>query len=179
MKNDNISRIQRVSGKFRLLFTALIFLTPIATLMSWAFFNALPEDGFHNLPVTIDYPLPFKKLLLGALVSLIPLSVVIYGLVNLKTLFSLYEKAIVFSEHNTQCLHRLGYTLIAWFFASLIYTPLISLALTFNSPTVQQAIVVRIGLSDLSLLITGGIVFLTSWVMQEAANLENERALTI
>ncbi len=179
MENDNISRIQRVSGKFRVLFTALIFVTPVATLMFWAFFNALPEDAYHSLPVAFDQPLPFKKLLLGSLVSLIPLSVALYGLINLKALFSLYEKAIVFSEQNTQCLHRLGYTLIAWFFASLIYTPLISLVLTFNSPSVQQAIVVRIGLSDLSLLITGGIVLLASWVMQEAAKLEKEQALTI
>jgi hypothetical protein len=110
MKNEseNIKRIQRVSGTFQLKFTVLLVSIPVATLMYWSFFNYLPAGFSDELPVVVNRELSLKTLVLAFLVSLIPVFVAIYEIINLNTLFKLYENAIVFSDQNTKCFRRLG-----------------------------------------------------------------------
>jgi Protein of unknown function (DUF2975) len=178
-ENENLNRIQRVSGTFRLLFTVLIFCIPVATLMYWLLFNYLPVGLTAELPVVVNQALPLKTLLLAFLVSLIPASVAIYGIINLKELFILYEKAIVFSERNVKCFRRLGYTLIYWVVANLIFVMLISIVLTFNNSPGDRMMVAQFGISDIGTLIIGAVVVLVSWVMNEASKLEDEQAHTV
>ncbi len=61
-ENENINRIQRVSGTFRLLFTVLIFFIPVMTLMYWMLFNYLPAGFTTELPVAVSQDLPFNSL---------------------------------------------------------------------------------------------------------------------
>lgn len=178
-ENENIKRIQRVSGKFRLLFTVLIFFIPVVTLMYWLFFNYLPVGFTTELPVVVSQALPLKTLMLAFLVSLIPASVAIYGIFNLKELFRLYEKAIVFSERNVNCFRSLGYTLIYWVIANLIFVMLISVVLTFNNSPGDRMMVAQFGITDIGTLIIGAVVVLVSWVMKEASKLENEQSYTV
>jgi len=179
MENNNIHRIQRVSSRFRLLFTVLTYCIPAFTLLYWLFFNHLPVGFTTHLPVEVKQALPPKTLLLAFFVSLIPASVAIYGVINLKKLFSLYEKAIVFSEQNVKHFRCLGYTLISWVFANLIFVVLISIILTFNNSPGDRVMVAQFGISDIATLIVGAIVVLVSWVMIEASKLEDEQAHTV
>jgi len=178
-ENENINRIQRVSGTFRLLFTVLIFFIPVANLLYWLFFNYLPVGFTTELPVVVSQALPFKTLLLAFLVSLIPVSVAVYGAINLKELFKLYERAIVFSEQNVNYFSRLGITMISWVFANLIFVVLISVVLTFNNLPGERVMVAQFGVSDVGTLIIGAVILLVSWVMKEASKLENEQAHTV
>jgi len=179
IENENINRIQRVSGTFRLLFTVLIFFIPIVSLMYWMVFNYLPGGFKAELPVVASQALPLKTLLLAFLVSLIPASVAIYGAINLKELFKFYERGIVFSKQNANCFRRLGYALISWVFANLIFVVLISLVLTFNNLPDERVMVAQFGISDVGTLIIGAVVLLVSWVMEEASKLENELSHTV
>jgi len=177
--SENINRIQRVSRTFRRLLTVLIFCVPVITLMYWLFFNFLPFGFTAELPVAINQTLPLKTLLLAFLASLIPVSVAIYGMVNLQKLFKLYEKAIVFSEQNVKCFRHLGYALIYWVFANLIFTLLISIVLTFNNAPGERMMVAQFGVSEIGTLIIGAVIILVSWVMNEAEKLEDEQAHTV
>ncbi len=179
IENENINRIRRVSGTFRVLFSVLVYFIPIATLVYWMSFNYLPEGFTAELPVVVSQALPLKTLFLAFLVSLIPVSVAVFGAINLKELFKLYEKEIVFSEQNISCFRRLGYTLISWVFANLIFVVLISAVLTFSNLPGERAIVAQIGVSDFGTLIIGAVVLIVSWVMKEASKLENEQAHTV
>jgi len=176
---ENIHRIQHVSGTFRLLFTVLIFCIPVITLMYWLFFNFLPVGFTTGLPVVVNQTLPLKTLLLAFSASLIPVSVAIYGMINLQKLFKLYEKAIVFSEQNVKCFRHLGYALIYWVFANLVFTLLISIILTVNNSPGERMIVAQFGIPDIGTLIIGAVIILVSWVMAEAAKLEDEQAHTV
>jgi len=179
MENDNIKRIQRISRKFRLLFTVLTYCIPTMILLYWMFFNHLPIGFTSELPVVVKQILPFETLLLAFLVSLIPASVATYGVIKLRKLFSLYEKAIVFSEQNVKCFRHLGYTLISWVISNLIFVMLISVVLTFNNSPGERLMVAQFGISDIATLIIGLIIVLVSWVMNEASKLENEQAYTV
>ena len=178
MKNNtNISRIQHVSGQFRILLTALIILIPVASLMYWLFFNSLPV-GFHSgLPLRVKTELSLATLLLLFLVSLIPISAVLYGAVNLRKLFGLYEKGIVFSEQNVSCLRHIGYALLLRVAADFIFVFLFSLVIKFTNPAGHLAI--RFGSSDIYTLIIGAVILLIAWVMKEAVVLEDEHAHTV
>ncbi len=177
--SDNINHIQRISGTLRLLSTVLLFCLPVTVLLYWLFFNFLPPGFTTELPVAVNQPLPSQTLLLAFLISLIPASVAIYGIINLKKLFQLYENAIVFSEQNVQCLHRLGYTLIYWVFANLVFTMLISITLTVNNPAGERMLVAQFGVSDIGTLIIGAVIILISRVMGEASKLKDEQAYTV
>ena len=161
------------------MFTVLIFCIPVLTLLFWLFFNDLPEGFTKDLPVVARQALPFLSLVLALLVSFIPASVAIYGLITLRQLFKLYENGIVFSTENVSCFRRLGYTLIAWVFANFIFVPLISVVISINNPPGARQLTVGFGSSDLATLIIGAIVILVSWVMHEASRLEQEQAFTV
>ena len=179
MENQNMQRIQRVSERFQRLFTVLTAAIPLLTLLYWVFFNYLPLGLITQLPVPIQSSLVLEVRLLAFLISLIPVSVAIYGLVNLKRLFRLYEQAIVFSQQNVLYFRRIGYTLMYWVLANQIFVALISVVLTINNPPGERMLVAQLGISDIGSLIIGGVVVLVSWVMNEASKMEREQAYTV
>ncbi len=179
MEANNLDRIRTVSGKFKILFIALIFITPLADLLFWLSFNHLPVGFAVQLPVPTPQTLPIETRLLAFLSSLIPNAVIIYGLFNLKELFSLYEKGIVFTQKNVQCFQRIGFSIIGFVFACIIKTPFLSLALTMYNPPGEHMLSLQFGSENVSTLIMGALVILISWVMNEAAKLEHEQAHTV
>ena len=179
MENENLDRIKRISGKFRWLFTVLIICIPILTLLFWLFFNDLPNEFINKFPFVFTRPLPLSILFLAFIVSLIPTSVAIYGIFTLRKLFTLYEQGVVFSATNINCIRKLGYSLIAWVIANLIYLPLISVVLTRNNLPGERSISIGIGATDLATLMIGAIVLIISWVMSEASKLEDEQTHTV
>ncbi len=178
MPNPNLLRIQRVSRRFRWLFNVLIISTPIATILFWVFFDELTQ-GKMDLPITLYSPLSTTSLLLAGIASLLPMSITLYNLITLRNLFRLYEQGIVFAKENAQCFKRLGYSLIAWVIAHIIYIPLLSLALTFENPPGMRAITIQFGILEPLILIIGAIVVFISWIMREATKLEDEQAYTV
>lgn len=180
MTSDNgLTRIQRTSRRFRLFFEVLIILVPLANLAFWIGFNWLPAGFLQHLPVAPTGPLPMPVLAAGFLVSLLPLAVVVFGLLSLRTLFVLYENGIIFAGENVRCFRRLGYAFIAWVFATILHTPLLSIVLTATNPPGEKALVLQVGSPHLTTLITGGIVLLIAWVMDEGRKLEDEQAHTV
>jgi hypothetical protein len=143
------------------------------------FFNHLPSGLVTDLPVVASQALSLPTLLLAFLVSLIPVSVAIFGLIALKDLFSLYEKAIFFTAENVKCFRRLGTSLISWVVANLIFVTAISAVISFNNAPGERVIVAQFGVTDIAMLLIGFVVVLVSWVMDEAVKLEDEHAYTV
>lgn len=179
MKGNNLERIQNVSGKFKILFTALIFIIPATNLIFWLSFNYLPVGFTIQLPVPTSQPLSIDIRLLAFLASSISDILIIYGLFHFKKLFSLYEQGIVFTQKNVQCFHRIGLSVIGFFVACLIQTPLLGLALTMHNPPGERMLTLQIGSQNISTLIMGATILLISWVMNEAAKLEHEQTHTV
>ncbi len=179
MADNTIRHVQRVSRKYLVLFNVLLIVIPVAVLLYWIFFNHLPE-GFHtDLPAKPTQALSLSQLFLGGLVSALPLAVTLYGLITLKALFRLYAGGILFSAENVKYFRRLGYVFIAWVMANTIFTPLISLIITYANPAGKKTLVVQFGMVDLFTLIIGGIILVIAWVMNEGRKLEDEQAYTV
>ncbi len=178
MNNPNMSRIQRVSGRFRLLLTVLIVLIPVLTLISWMSFNSLPAGFKSGLPVKVTSDLPLFKLILGFLISLIPISATLYGAIHLKRLFSLYEKGIVFAEENVRCFRHIGYALLFSVPANIVDIMLISLMLNYEKPFGSR-VYLQFSSTDMVFLMMGAVILMISRVMKEAVILEDEHAHTV
>lgn len=179
MKTDRIDRIQRTSRKFYLLFSVLLVLVPLSHAFYWLCFNMMPEGFLIELPVKVSQNLPLTTLLLALLVNCIPLSLVLAGILALRKLFGLYRQAIIFSADNVRCFRHLGYALLGWVPAQLLYTGLVSAILTWGNPEGQRAIVLQFGSPNLTALIAGAMIIVIARIMDEARILEDEQIHTV
>ncbi len=179
MSQENMLKIQSGSRRLRVLFTGLIWLIPVFTVLFWLMFNSLPEGFKVELPARNQADLTVISIGLGILISILPLGAVLYILNSLKRLFTLYEQGTVFARDNVQCFQQLGKGLIGLVFANLLFTPLLSLVISFSNPEGQRVIVAEMGSVELGNLLIGIVVLLIARVMKEAVELEAERALTV
>ncbi len=174
-----MNNIQRTSQRYVVLTNILIVSVPLITFLYWVGFNALP-DGFHaHLPARPQAALAAWQIALALLVSALPTGVGLFGLITLRTLFRLYATGQVFTARNVTCFRRLGYALIAWVAASILFTPLISLVLSAANPQGQRSVVAELGVSDFAVLFIGGVVLIVAAVMDRACEMEAEQAYTI
>ncbi len=176
---NNIENIQQISSKYILLLNALILAVPAGTLLYWLFFNSLSDGFLAELPVLPNEGLSSLQIILAVLVSFIPMSVGLYTLITLRILFTLYESGVIFSVENVTCFRRLGYALIAWVIANMLFTPLISLVLSFANAPGNRNLVMNFGIEDISTLIIGGVVLIVAWVMNEGHKLQDEQTYTV
>ena len=179
MLSRQTQNLRHQSKLFALIFKIILFGLPLSSAVFWSFFNHLP-DGFHDqLPVKVATILPTSTLIWAFIVSSMPLAVMMYATASLVRLFSLYEAGVFFATENINCYRKLGISLIALFFAKILFNGLLSIVLSFANPPGQRMLVFGFGSSDLMILCTGAIVILVSSVMEEAARLEQEQALTV
>ena len=179
---DNRPRIQKVSEKFYLFFTILIVLMPLYNILFWMFINYLPETliTVNTTPVPLaNYELPLTIRFIGLLASFLPLSARIYGIVNLRRIFALYRKNIIFSYAHVECFRKSGVALILWMVAGMVYKSISGVLLTLGNPPGQRVLKVEFSSADFTALVIGLLILVISWVMEEARKLEEEQALTI
>ena len=176
---DNRLRIQRVSHKFKLLFIALIFIIPLTEFMLWLLYNQLPNNHFFLLHDQVQGELSLSVRMQLFLASLIPIGILTYGVFILTKLFGLYEKKIVFSAKNVRHYRRLGVVAISWVISKVIYLPICSIIISFHQSDNKLSISLGLQSVDLFVLVTGAIVILVSWIMDEARRLEEEQAYTV
>jgi len=179
VNSEGLNHIQRTSRRYRILFNILIVGVPVIDLLYWTFFNHLPDGLVATLPVARTVELSAGALMLAFLVSLLPVGAAMYGLLTLRSLFGLYEKAIIFSAENVKYFRRLGYALIAWVLANALFTPLISTIITFSNAPGERMVVAQLGVFDVSTLLIGCVILLVSWVMDEGRKIEDEQAHTV
>jgi hypothetical protein len=179
---DNRPRIQKVSDRFYLFFTILIILMPLYNIFFWMFINDLPENlitvNTAAKPL-VNYELPLTIRFIGFLASLLPLSAMVYGIVNLRRIFALYKENIIFSYAHVECFRRSGIALILWMVAGIVYKSISGVLFTLGNPPGQRVLKVGFGSADFTALIIGLLILVISWVMEEGRKLEEDQALTI
>jgi hypothetical protein len=155
-------------------------MTPVPYAVFWYFFNDLP-DSMRSLDLlgVITQAVEAKVRFWAFLVSFIPMSIDAAASITLIKLFTLYEKGIIFAVDNVKYFRRLGYLLVLWSFASVLYEVLITNIFSVTHPPAQIAIVLNLQIMNFSTLITGIIIIVISWVIDEGRELEDEKALTI
>jgi len=179
---NNLPRIKKLSQNFHSLITVLLVVIPLYYVIYWAFINYLPETfvtvNIDSEPLTPN-PLSIKLQLTGFIVSLLPLSALMYGLINIRRLFSFYREGVIFSFEHVNIFRKTSKALIWWVFLSIIYESARSILFSVGNPPGQRVVNVGISSQQITILIIAGIVFVIAWVMDEGRILTEEQHLTV
>jgi len=170
-------RIHRVSRFFRWLFQIWFWLLPVGFAVYWWQFNWIVGRIQIPLPLPVPLPLPAPIRLAAFLVTLIAVSFKMRITWLLVRLFRLYEGGQFFSASNVSVFRHLGWTLVLLAPAEILTQMLLTLVLSFQLP--QRSLSLSLSSNQLTLLVTGGIVLLISWVLSEAWQLKIENDLTV
>lgn len=160
----------------------LLAASPLYYSAYWAFINILPETLVSvNVDSTllVSNHLPIKFLLIGFAISLLPLSALMYGLMNIRRLFSLYMEGLFFSFEHVRILKQTSIALLSWVLLSMIYESAKSILFSLGNPPGQRVVSVSFGSSEITNLLVAGIVIIIAWVMDEGRIITEEQHLTI
>ncbi len=182
-QQSSLAKIKKITGFLILSFKLLMVVFPILVIAYWFGFINMPKENYismFRIPVDVDlHSLRFQLKLVACLVDLIPTSIVVMGFHYLIKLFELYSKTIFFTAANVLYIRKIGFNLLWQFAASILIQPFLSIILTFDAPKGGHMISIAMGNPEVTVLLTGIIVILISWVMEEGCKLEEEKSLTV
>lgn len=179
---DNLLKIKKLSKKFHLLISLMIIVIPLYYVAYWAFINFIPETlltvNVGSAPL-IPNPLTINLQLIGFATSLLPLSALLYGLINIRKLFSFYKEGVIFSFEHVTIFKKTSKALFLWVFLSILYDSAKSILFSLGNPPGQRVVSVGIGSPEITTLLVAGIVFVIAWVMDEGRVIAEEQQLTV
>jgi hypothetical protein len=94
-------------------------------------------------------------------------------------LFSLYQQGIIFTLNNSQYIKNIAVVLIAWVALKLVYPIVVTLVLRFSGLSDSLPLFLNFGSEELAYLLTGLVIYVIAWVMNEATALQQEQELII
>jgi len=179
---DNLLKIKSFSKYFYLLLSFFLVMMPLYYIFYWAFINYLPETlinvNIHPTPLSPN-ELSVKLQLIGFITSLIPLSALIYVILNIRKLFSFYKEGQIFSFEHVRLFKKIANALISWVVLSIFYESAKSVIFSAGNPPGSRVISVGFSTAEITTLLVGGIVFIIAWVMDEGRILNEENKLTV
>lgn len=172
-----LERIRRIANLMRgmILVGGAVFVT--LTLVMWCSpaWIRFAMSGELGLAAT-DFTLTPATQVYGALVSLVPLSVGTFGMVQVWRLFGEYARGDIFTSHASMRLRRLAWSLIGTAVAQVIARTVMGIVLTFNNPSGKKVLVFNVSSNDFSFVLFGVLILGIAWVMVEATRLAQENA---
>ena len=179
---ENLSKIKKFSKNFHLLLSLLLIVIPLLDILYWALINKLPEQlitvNIQSDPL-IPYTLSPEWQVVGFLASLFPLSALIYGLLNLRKLFSFYKEGVIFTFAHVSLFKNISKALLLWVFFSMLYEAGKSVLFSLGAGPGNRVLTVGFSSSEMTPLMVGGVVWVIAWVMDEGRLLNEENELTV
>ena len=184
-----MQKIRTASHLFYLLFKSMCWIIPLITCFIIIFqINELMTfigldtkytfaNTIHDLSQQGNFSLQHRLVIL--LIKTIPLTITVMLFHKLSQLFKLYENNQLFENENIRLIKGIGVCLLLGEFLHLIYEPLMTIALSFNNPAGERFMSFTFGAFNLSMLLTGCIIIIASWITQEAHQLKSDVQLTI
>lgn len=176
---DRLARIQRFSTILKTILTIVLPLLPLVAGIGWAIVPDIQIGQAIGIMMVGDsHPGPLTTLdrVAGFATSLVPLSVIMYGVWNLRELFSLYAAGQILGPQNATLLRALAMTLIAWVPAQALGDILVSLALSIDNAVGERFVAITMSSNDIAIALIGMVALVISWVMVEAARAAEDSA---
>ena len=178
----NLNRIKKLSQRFYLLLTILLFVIPLYYILYWAFINHLPETlltvNTSSTPL-IPLKLSWNLQLIGFLLSWLPASALLYGLIKIRKLFSFYKEGLIFSYEHVGIFKSTSRALLLWVLFSMVYESAKSVIFSIGAPPGSRVLTITFTSAEITTLMVGAILLVIAWVMDEGRMLAEERELTI
>lgn len=179
---DNLAKIKKFSKFFQTFISFLLVVIPLYYAFYWSFINYLPAT-----PITVNmepaslipHKLPAILQITGFLMSLLPLSALIYGLFNIRKLFSFYREGMIFSLAHVDIFKNTAKALMLWVVLSIMYESVKSVLFSVGNPPGARMLHIGFSSPEITVLLVGAIIFVIARVMDEGRRLAEENQLTI
>lgn len=178
----NLPKIQKFSKTLHLLLSVLLVVIPFIDVLYWSCINHLPERlitvNVRAEPL-IPYDLSAQWRVAGFLASLFPLAALLYGILNLRKLFSYYGQGRIFSLEHVSIFRNTAKALLLWVFFSILYEGVKSILFSLGAGPGNRVVTLGVSSSEVMILVVGSIVWIIAWVMDEGRLLNEECELTV
>lgn len=179
---ENLQKIRKFSTRIYIVLSILLVAAPMYYVLYWALINHLPDRlisvNTPHLPLS-QHHLTVKLQLTGFAVSLLPLSALVYGLTNMRKIFSYYKEGLIFSIEHARYFKNSANALLAWVVCSILYKSAKSVIFSLGNPPGSRVLEIQFTNAEFIPLMIGVIVYVIAWVMDEARAAEEENRLTI
>jgi len=183
-----VDRIKSVSKFFRIFFQIVFIIMPLIFIYSWVVSAqevVLPGGVIHTSSVPAAYRnhifhvLTASENFMAALVSAVPLCVVLFIIYSLIKLFKLYEQGEIFSLANVRYFRNIGYAMLALQVVDPFYQLAMGYVLTVNNPPGKGYMAITFDQNNIEGVLCALVIILISWIMAEGCKLREEQQLTI
>jgi hypothetical protein len=169
---DRLARLSRAMEIVTVVGMAFIAGAMLAAFLipDWTRNIVLAKLGLYGTTL----PLSPAGRLVVALVMTVPVGVLLYGLVAVRTLFREFAQGHVFTERAALKLQTFAVTVLAQAPLGPLTAAALSAALAYANG--EHAVHIAFSTNDYFALIVGGVLFAVATVMREAAKLADENA---
>jgi hypothetical protein len=176
-ENLHPQRIQRLSRTLAQACLVLIVALPLAVIGYWLVADTAHLTASAQLPVRAPQaPLQDWQRGAGALITLVPLTLLLIGLAQARQCFRRFAAGEVFSTNTVRCLQRFAGWVMASVAASMVAGSIISVLLTLNNPPGMRQLVISVGTDQIFTLFFAGMVWLMAAVIGQGQTLAEENA---
>lgn len=176
--SETMVRINKASRRLSAICLIAFWAAPVLLALFWALAPHVPPMTRY-LPAPVNPEHPTVVLILGFFASMIPGTVTMYGFLQLRRLFRLYQAGQVFETANVKCYRRLGWTMVVFAAASFIVEPILGVILTYYNPPGTRLLVLSISSSEIMNLLVGSVILTIAWVMDEARIMKQDYELIV
>jgi hypothetical protein len=188
-----MDKIMKVSGWLKKVFEFLVLLPIPVSVLLWMFAK-FPERTLFGLPL-LGGPIGFSGFsnsaipilgditpwlrLSGFMVSLPMTCLQVFWIWQLRQLFKNYSHGRIFTVQNTICIRRTAMIFLVMPIGSILLDSALTVILTANNPVGHRMLGVSIGTSQISDFLTGLVLVVIAWIMNEAQRIKEEADLTV
>ncbi len=158
----------------------MMFLLPITNMLYWSLvdeqsikvvmLSSMPIDALH---------LSYSARVWGCLISSIPMAFIIYIIYHLAKIFHNYSGERIFCIENAIRYKKLGLALFGLALANLFSDAILSVVMSWQNALGERYLAFGFGAGQIYPIIFGLSVYIISFIMHEAHQLEEERKFTI
>lgn len=188
-----MNKNEKISATLEKVFGCLAFLPLPISFILWTF-TQFPSRTIFGIPL-VESPIGFLSLLhpglpimadltsslrfVGFLVYLPLVGLQTYWLWQLKGLFGCYAKGQIFTADNTAYIRRTAMAFLGIAFMSILVNTASILVLTANNLPGQKLLSVSFGTPQISDILTGMILVVIAWIMNEGQKLKEDAEYTV
>ncbi len=177
VENTHLQRLRQLSRVLAAACLWLMVMLPMAVVGYWLVADGPQLAVRAQLPVhAIQAPLMAWQRWAGAVLTLLPLSLLLTGLWEARRCFRRFVAGEIFSAGTVRCLRRFAGWVMASVATGMVTATAISVLLTINNPPGLRHLAISVGSDQVFTLFFAGMVWLMAAVIGEARELADENA---
>lgn len=189
-----MDKIKKVSAALKNIFTFLVLLPVPVAIVMWTYVQ-FREQSVFGIPI-VGGPigsavLPYWNMppvlgdvtlwmrFAGFMVCLPMTLLQVYWIWQLRQLFSHFAHGQIFTKNSTDCLRRTAVTLLAIPLVAIPINSVVGVILTSHNPIGYRVLGVSFGTPQLLDVLTGLVLVVIAWIMNEGQRLQEDAELTV